>query len=200
MTETPPYNVGDVVNGHRWTGTEWEPVGTPPGTPPGTATPAAPPKKPWFKKWWGVGLIAFAVLVVLGVAFGGGGDTDTVTADESTASAEQTPGDKEEPAEELTVAQANALGSAEDYLSFSAFSKKGLVNQLSSDIEGYDKADAEWAVEQLDVDWKEQAARSAESYLEFSSFSRSGLINQLTADIEGYTKAQAEYAADAVGL
>lgn len=200
MTDTPTYNVGDVVNGHRWTGTEWEPA----GPPSGTTTPAATPKKPWFTKWWGIGLIAFAALTIFGAAFGGDGDAGTESADESAASAEQTPGDKvepaEEPAEELTAAQANALRSAESYLSFSGFSKKGLVNQLTSDIEGYDKADAEWAVRQLDVDWNQQAVRSAESYLEFTSFSRSGLINQLTADIEGYTKAQAEYAADAVGL
>ena len=91
----------------------------------------------------------------------------------------------------LSVSQENALESAQSYLEYSAFSRSGLIDQLK--YEGFSKADATFAVDSLDVDWKEQAAKSAESYLEYSSFSRSGLIEQLA--YEGFSSAEAEYGA-----
>ncbi|MDI1289367.1 MAG: hypothetical protein PSX37_05365, partial [bacterium] len=33
MVEQPQYRVGDVVNGHVWTGTDWQPAPPPPGSP-----------------------------------------------------------------------------------------------------------------------------------------------------------------------
>lgn len=61
MSETPPFKVGDVVNGHRWNGTIWEPVvaeGHPrtPQGPPNQATVSPdgrwqwdgrPPQRDW---------------------------------------------------------------------------------------------------------------------------------------------------------
>jgi SOS response regulatory protein OraA/RecX len=88
-----------------------------------------------------------------------------------------------------SVSQKNAIGSAESYLKFSAFSREGLIDQLI--YEDYSKADAEYAVDALDPDWNEQAAKSAKSYLDYSSFSRQGLIDQLI--YEGFSKAEAEY-------
>ena len=55
-----------------------------------------------------------------------------------------------------------------------------------------------FAVDSLDVDYNEQAAKSAESYLDNMSFSRSGLIEQL--EFEGYTTEQATYGVDQTGL
>ncbi|MFB0833743.1 Ltp family lipoprotein [Arthrobacter halodurans] len=99
-------------------------------------------------------------------------------------------------AERGTVSQQNALGKAESYLGFSAFSKTGLIKQL--EFEDFSAADAKWAVDRVEVDWNEQAAKKAESYLEFSSFSRSGLIKQLL--FEGYTQKQAQYGVSKTGL
>ncbi len=95
-----------------------------------------------------------------------------------------------------SVSQENALGSAESYLEYAAFSRSGLIDQLK--FEKYSTADATWAVDNVSVDWKEQAARAAQSYLDYSSFSRSGLIDQLM--FEGYTRSQAEYGVSQVGL
>ncbi len=96
----------------------------------------------------------------------------------------------------LTVAQENAIQSAEDYLDYSAFSRKGLIKQL--EFEGYSGKDAELAVSRIRVDWMEQAAKSAKDYMDYSSFSRQGLINQL--EFEGFTAKQARHGADSVGL
>lgn len=95
-----------------------------------------------------------------------------------------------------TVAQSNALEKARDYLEFSSFSRTGLIEQLA--YEGFSTGDATWAVDNLTVDWNEQAADKAEEYLSFTSFSRSGLIEQLS--YEGFTPQQAEHGANSVGL
>jgi len=81
-------------------------------------------------------------------------------------------------------------------------SKKGLIRQLSSQAgDGYPKADAVFAVNHIDVNWKEQAVQSAKDYLDFTSFSRDGLIQQLSSSAgDQYTHAQAVYAANKVGL
>jgi Host cell surface-exposed lipoprotein len=106
------------------------------------------------------------------------------------------------PAPPMTAAQVQAIGSAESYLSFTAFSRKGLIRQLSSDAgEGFSVADATFAVDHIKVNWNEQAAKSAESYLKMSHFSRSGLIRQLESDAgEGFTHKQAVYGVTKAGL
>ena len=78
----------------------------------------------------------------------------------------------------------------------SGFSKEGLVEQL--EFEGFSNKDATFAVNNIDVDWNEQAARKAENYLDVSGFSRQGLIEQL--EFEGFTAKQAAYGAKSVGL
>lgn len=104
----------------------------------------------------------------------------------------------------MSTEQKNAIQAAEDYLDFMPFSKKGLVQQLSSDAgDGYPKDVAEKAVEEIepDVDWNEQAVKAAENYQDLMPMSRSEMINQLSSDAgEGFTQEQAEHAADEVGL
>ena len=107
------------------------------------------------------------------------------------------------PAEpEFTLSQQNAIREAESYLEVSAFSKKGLIEQLSSQYgAGFSKADATFAVNNITVNWKAQAVKAAESYLEISGFSRQGLIEQLSSPYGGqFTKAEATYAVNKVGL
>lgn len=132
-------------------------------------------------------------------------EADQTEADETEAAAPSAT-TAPEAAGDMTVAQENAVESALSYLEFMSFSRKGLIKQLTSEYgEGFDQADAEFAVKYLEdnglVDWKEQAVKSAESYLDFTSFSRQGLINQLTSEYgEQFTREEAEYAADQVGL
>lgn len=106
---------------------------------------------------------------------------------------------EEAPAEEETtetLSQKNAVGKAEDYLNYTAFSKSGLVEQL--EYEGFSNEDATYAVNKVEADWKQQAVLKAEDYLNYSSFSRSGLIEQL--EFEGFSNEEATYAVDEIGL
>jgi hypothetical protein len=102
----------------------------------------------------------------------------------------------------LTESQQNAVQAAQSYLEMSGFSRRGLINQLSSSAgDGYSLHDATVAVDSLQVNWDAQAVRSAKDYLQQSSFSCQGLIQQLDSSPgDQYTEAQAQYAATKVGL
>lgn len=95
----------------------------------------------------------------------------------------------------VSLENRNALAAALNYLDYTAFSAKGLKEQL--EYEGYSEKACDYAVKNCGANWNEQAAKCAKSYLDYSSFSRSGLIEQL--EYEGFTAKQAEYGAKAVG-
>ena len=94
-----------------------------------------------------------------------------------------------------TLGEKNALNTAKQYLNYTAFSYKGLVEQL--EFEGYTSEEAKFGADNCGADWNEQAAKCAQQYMDYTSFSRSGLIDQL--EYEGFTKEQAEYGAKVVG-
>ncbi|MFU0790809.1 Ltp family lipoprotein [Virgibacillus proomii] len=121
-------------------------------------------------------------------------ESETEEAIEETSEEEIAEETVESPDE--TLSQKNAVDMAENYLSYTAFSKSGLIEQLK--YEGFDDDDANYAVNQISVDWQEQAVLMAQNYLDYSNFSRSGLIEQLV--YEGFSNEDATYAADEMGL
>lgn len=139
-----------------------------------------------------IGCFGWGVIIIFGLWVIG---TIFPDAGESAAPAPATSTTAPAPAEPVALKNAKRLASS--YLDSSAFSKKGLIDQLI--YEGFDTATATSAVNSLtSVDWKQQAALLGASYLETSGFSRSGLIDQLK--YEGFTTAEATYGADANGL
>lgn len=128
--------------------------------------------------------------------------SDETTSSEASAEAPSTT--DEAPAENsnLTPSQQNAVTSAQSYLSFSAFSRQGLIDQLSSQYaDKYPVKDATVAVDSLNVDWNAQAAKAAKSYLDMTGFSCQGLIDQLASPYaDKYTRAQATYGAKQSGI
>ncbi|UYH52287.1 Ltp family lipoprotein [Candidatus Kirkpatrickella diaphorinae] len=95
----------------------------------------------------------------------------------------------------------NAARSAKQYIAISGFSRRGLIEQLSSDVgNGYDIDDATRAVDSLHIDWNAQAVRSAKLYLKLTGFSCKGLIQQLSSSAgDRYTPSEAAYGAKQVG-
>ena len=124
---------------------------TDPSYPP---APQPAGKKPWYRRWWAITGGVLVVLMIIG-GVSGGGETDTPADTASTSQADDVTGDdtttdvaeeevvdvaeeepaaepveEEEPAEPaMTASQENAVGAAENYLDFTAFSKKGLIRQ-----------------------------------------------------------------------
>ena len=114
-------------------------------------------------------------------------NTNSTTSSSSSTTTPSTSSNASTPSP--TTGEKNALRSAREYLSFSAFSYTGLIKQL--EYEGYSTEEATYAADNCNANWNEQSAKSAKEYLDMSSFSRQELINQLI--YEGYTQEQAEY-------
>ena len=106
------------------------------------------------------------------------------------------------PRPTLTASQENAIRSAESYLQYMAFSRQGLIDQLSSEYgEKFSVEDATFAVDSLNVDWNAEAVKTAQSYLDTMGFSCQEMIDQLSSEYGSqFTLEQATYGATAVGL
>lgn len=152
--------------------------------------------RPWFKKKRFILLGVIGLLVVVTVAQNGGGDSGSTSTSSSESTTTETESSDNSSSLSETISQLNAKLSAENYLRNLPFSRKGLIEQL--EFEGFSKEDATYAVDSIDADWKEQAARAAENYLDNMPFSRQSLIDQLV--FEGYTEEEAEYGVSTTGL
>lgn len=113
---------------------------------------------------------------------------------------------KKDQGNEFTPEQDNAIRAGLDYLDFTAFSREGLIRQLSSDAgDGYPKKVAQFAVKQIEkrgaVDWNAEAVEAAEDYLDFTSFSCDGLVQQLSSRAGSqFTAEQARHGATEAGI
>lgn len=124
-------------------------------------------------------------------------DTATTTDDASTSTARRTHTPRTTPprtsaADDMSTSQRNAVAKGRDYLSYAAFSRKGLIDQLA--FEGFSTSDATFAVDYTSPDWTDQAVRKAAEYMVYDSFSRQSLLDQLL--FEGFTQTQAAAGAD----
>jgi len=203
-----------------------QPIAGPPyQLPPAGSQPPLPPSPPPAqkkKRWpWIVGI---PVAVIIGLIAIGNAETDdptvapTVTAgpvERSEVGSGQTeepeieppteaPEPEPEPEPTLTRAQSEAVESAESYLDSSSFSKKELLNQLTSEYgEDFAKKDAAFAVAYVEktgaANWKAEAVEAAESYLDSGGYSKNELIHQLESPYgEQFTHAEAVYAVNKV--
>ena len=93
----------------------------------------------------------------------------------------------------MTSGQENALQAGQNYVDTLAFSKAGLIQQLSSSAgDGYSKADATFAANNVDADWNEEAVEAAQNYLDTMPMSQDALIQQLSSSAgDKFTPAQA---------
>jgi Host cell surface-exposed lipoprotein len=180
-----------------------------------------PPSPRRRKSWPGQhkllsGLIAAGAIVIIAVATSASNKPSTPTANTgaigssasssaavSSAPASSAPSTPAAPASpSMTVAQEQAVDAAEAYLSEGqGFSREGLLGQLtSSAANGFEQADAEFAINDLNPNWDAQAVDAASGYLsEGQGFSQQGLVQQLTSSAgSGFTEAQAEYAISSV--
>lgn len=149
------------------------------------------------------GLAAFLIAVGCASSPGGGdGPTDLPTVAVTTTTPKPSPKPPTTKPQAISKEQEQAIKSAQSYLEMQGFSRKGLIQQLSSDAgEGFPVKVATAAVDSLNIDWNEQAARVAKSYLDTQTFSRKGLIQQLESSAgEGFTHEQAVYGVNHSGL
>lgn len=165
-------------------------------------------------------LIVLLGLVVLGAIIGGGDkDEKTPVADapqqetkvaeeqkkeEAPATETKTEEKPEEKKEEAPTEPGvskefeNALKKAKNYAETMHMSKKGIYNQLTSEYgENFPAEAAQYAVDNLEWDYKENAYKKAKNYQDTMSMSINSVKEQLTSEYgEQFTEEEAQYAID----
>ena len=90
----------------------------------------------------------------------------------------------------------NALKRAKSYDKTSHMSKQGLYDQLTSEFEQFTPEAAQYAIDNVNADWKENALKTAKSYQEYADMSTSAIYDQLISEFEQFTPEEAQYAID----
>lgn len=111
---------------------------------------------------------------------------------------EETPKEKLEPTKRTNVPAEykSALAKAYSYANDQHMSKKRLYDQLTSEYgEQFSKEEAQYAVDNVKTDWKENALAKAKSYQDGQNMSPAAIYDQLTSEYgEQFTNAEANYA------
>lgn len=91
-----------------------------------------------------------------------------------------------------------ALTKAQLYADTMHMSKAGIYDQLTSEYGEQFPADAaQYAIDNLEVNWKENALKKAQEYAELMSMSDADIYDQLISEHgEKFTKEEAQYAID----
>ncbi len=134
-------------------------------------------KKPFYKKWW---LWVIVAIVIVAIA-GGSGDT--------TAGRKQ-----KNPKCRRNIK--TLWQKLKSYSSMMHMSKQGIYDQLTSEYGEKFPADAaQYAIDHLDADYKENALEKAKSYYEDMNMSKDAVRNQLISEYgEKFTAEEADYA------
>jgi len=96
----------------------------------------------------------------------------------------------------LTPRQLSARQDAVTLLSYDKpYSRDGLIYEL--EFQGYLYTDAEAAVDDININWSNQAKNMAKNYIRLDAFSKAGLIHQLEED--GFSHDEATYGVNLCG-
>ena len=170
-------------------------------------------KRPWF--------IILAIIIILGAVGGSSHDKSKVANNETISEVDQNQdkeisnnqgGKKEvlvkENEEKLEKKEVRvekvpkeykaALRKAKVYSDTMSMSKAGLYDQLTSEYgEKFSAEAAQYAVDNLNANWKENALKKAKVYQETMAMSPSAIYDQLVSEYgEKFTEEEAQYAVD----
>ena len=163
-------------------------------------------KKPIYKRVW---FWVIAIIIVIG-ATGGSGTDDSKEINSGNIESEQevsqnnsentTAENKSENKVEdnIPTEYKSALRKAKLYADTMNMSKAGLYDQLTSEYgEKFTVEAAQYAIDNITVDWKENALKKAKLYQETMSMSPAAIYDQLTSEYgEKFTAEEAQYAID----
>lgn len=123
-------------------------------------------------------------------------DEDVEVAGEEETEPEET----KQESNEVPREHQNALRSAQNYIGIMPFSEKELFHQLTSEYgDNYPEDAAQYAIENVEVDYKEEALESAINYLDIMPMSDQELYNQLISECgDQFTEEQTQYAIDSL--
>lgn len=144
-----------------------------------------------------IGIVA--VVIAIGVIGSLGGDKKEVSTTSNTTTQEvaKVEEQKEEKKQDDTPMEyVAALGKAEFYANEMNMSKKALYEQLTSEYgEKFPKEAAQYAIDNVEANWKENALNKAIFYQKEMNMSRQSVYEQLVSEYgEKFTKEEADYA------
>lgn len=166
------------------------------------------------KKFFKIGCLGFIGLIVLGIIIGiatGGDDTETTNSTKEETKTDTTKENaevkeepkkaekEEEPKEpEVPTEYKSALQKAESYAEIMSMSKQGIYDQLTSEAgEQFPEDAAQYAIDNVKWDWKENALKKAKEYTETMAMSKDAVYDQLISEAgEKFTPEEAQYAID----
>ena len=163
-------------------------------------------KKPIYKRVW---FWIIAIIIVIG-ATGGSGTDDSKEINSGNIESEQevsqnnientTAENKSENKVEdnIPTEYKSALRKAKLYADTMNMSKAGLYDQLTSEYgEKFTVEAAQYAIDNITVDWRENALKKAKLYQETMSMSPAAIYDQLISEYgEKFTAEEAQYAID----
>ena len=170
-------------------------------------------KRPWF--------IVLAIIIIIGAIGGSSYEDSTVANNETISEVEQNQDKeisnnqggkkevlvkeneeklekKEVKVEKVPKEYKSALRKAKVYSDTMSMSKAGLYDQLTSEYgEKFSAEAAQYAVDNLNANWKENALKKAKVYQETMAMSPSAIYDQLVSEYgEKFTEEEAQYAVD----
>lgn len=161
-------------------------------------------KKSFYKRGWFIALAIFLVLIAIGNL----DSNNTTTVSEKLTEVEQEVSYNKELEENTTIEEEvkedipteykSALKQAKTYSEMMNMSKSGIYDQLTSEYGGkFTDEAAQYAIDNVEADWKENALKSARTYQDTMAMSPSAIYDQLTSEYGGkFTKEEAQYAID----
>ena len=156
-------------------------------------------KKPIYKRVW---FWVVAIIIVIGATDSSdSGKVEPVQEVSQNSSdnsvAENKPKDTVQTENKVPSEYKSALKRAKLYSDVAHLSKVALYDQLISEDGGNFPAEAaQYAVDNLEVDWKENALKKAKLYQDVAMMSSSDIYDQLISEAERYTPEEAQYAID----
>ena len=163
-------------------------------------------KKPMYKRVW---FWAVAIIIVVGTASCSNTDNSKEVNSGNVEAAQEVSQDNDENAivenesedkveDTIPTEYKSALKKAKSYSDTMNMSKAKLYKQLTSEYgENFTAEAAQYAVDNVEADWKENALKKAKSYQETMSMSPSAIYDQLVSEYgEMFTPEEAQYAID----
>ena len=153
-------------------------------------------KKPMYKRVW---FWAVAIIIVVGTANCSNTDNSKEINSENTVVENKLEDKAEVKVEDnIPTEYKSALRKAKSYSDIMNMSKAGIYKQLTSEYgEKFTPEAAQYAIDNLEVDWKENALKKAKSYQETMAMSPSAIYDQLISEYgEQFTPEEAQYAVD----
>ena len=144
-------------------------------------------KKPIYKRVW-LWIIAF--FIAIGVAAAGSDSGNVEPVQETIA--------ENKVEDNIPKEYKSALKKAKIYSDTSYMSKAALYRQLTSEFgEKFTSEAAQYAIDNVEANWKENALKKAKLYQETMAMSPNAIYNQLTSEFgEMFTAEEAQYAID----